>query len=93
MGEYRDRAKMQREAEKSGWPPSAATRPSLRLSTAAGGERYLIETEDGTLTPVSAERLNAWAEQRSRAGEPSLNSGEERMLDRLLSNGFGGTEK
>ena len=99
--EYWDKRRRSRPQEKNPGEPQNLTgqpesRPQqgLRLpSTPTQGQKYLMETEDGMLVPVSEENLNEWSEAQKNAASEPLNKGEEHLLDKILELLYGKEEK
>lgn len=65
----------------------------LRLPNPDGQQKYLMETEDGMLVPVSEENLDAWSEAQKNSAEEPLNSTELQLLDKVLEMLYGPEEK
>lgn len=52
------------------------------------GRRLLVETEDGTLISVPADKLDDWAKAQVEGPRP-LNKAEQRLRDRIVQEIYG----
>ena len=52
-------------------------------------ETYLVETEDGYMVRVPADRLESWQKAQKEHGNDPLTPFEERLVERLLQRVYG----
>ncbi len=52
------------------------------------GSRYLVETEDGFLVSVPADRLESW-QQAQKEQSPALTREEQQLKDKIVSMVYG----
>ena len=54
-----------------------------------GQQEYLVETEDGFLIRVPADKFESWNKEQEERGSAPLNKAEQRLKDKLLREIYG----
>ena len=61
----------------------------LRLPSAETGQIYLVETEDGMLVDVPADKLDEWSAMQGQEADPQLKEMEDKLLEQFLEMLYG----